>query len=339
METAADDPAMASAELSAKDYYFDSYSHFGIHEEMLKDTVRTLTYRNSILQNQHLIKDKIVLDVGCGTGILSMFAAQAGAKHVYAIDCSNIAKQAKQIVKDNHLDHIVTVIQGKMEELTLPVDHVDIIISEWMGYALLYESMLNSVLYARDKYLVPGGLLLPDKATILLSAIEDEQYKREKISWWDNVYGFDMSVIRRMATLEPLVDVVDPEQVVTEYSPVLDLDMNTVTVDDLTWDRPFELTVTRDDFIHALVMHFDIDFSRSHTPTTFSTGPHAHYTHWKQTVFYLDTVLTVKAGERLTGRMRCWPNPKNHRDLNFELWLTFQGELMQAELHQVYHMR
>ena len=69
-------------EMTSKDYYFDSYAHFGIHEEMLKDEVRTLTYRNSMWHNKHLFKDKIVLDVGCGTGILSMFAARAGAKQV-----------------------------------------------------------------------------------------------------------------------------------------------------------------------------------------------------------------------------------------------------------------
>ena len=67
---------LSSEEMTSKDYYFDSYAHFGIHEEMLKDEVRTLTYRNSMYHNKHLFKDKIVLDVGCGTGILSMFAAK-----------------------------------------------------------------------------------------------------------------------------------------------------------------------------------------------------------------------------------------------------------------------
>ena len=67
---------------------------------------------------------------------------------------SNIIHKAREIVKDNHLDHVVTLIQGKMEEVQLPVDSVDIIISEWMGYFLLYESMLDTVLYARDRYLV-----------------------------------------------------------------------------------------------------------------------------------------------------------------------------------------
>ena len=64
------------------DYYFDSYAQISIHEEMLKDKIRTNAYRDAILKNKHLFKNKVVLDVGCGTGILSMFAAQAGAKHV-----------------------------------------------------------------------------------------------------------------------------------------------------------------------------------------------------------------------------------------------------------------
>lgn len=68
-----------------------------------------------------------------------------------------------------------------MEEVELPVDKVDIIISEWMGYFLLYESMLDTVLLARDKYLKPDGMMFPDKAAMMLAAIEDGDYKEEKI--------------------------------------------------------------------------------------------------------------------------------------------------------------
>jgi protein arginine N-methyltransferase 1 len=188
-------PKMKEEETS-KDYYFDSYAHFGIHEEMLKDEVRTISYRNSIYQNQHLFKDKVVLDVGCGTGILCMFAAKAGAKMVIGVDMSNIIDQARVIVKDNGLSDVITLLKGKMEDVVLPVEKVDIIISEWMGYCLLYETMLNTVLYARDRYLAPGGLIFPDKATMYLTGIEDGQYMEEKIGFWDNVYGFDMSHIK-----------------------------------------------------------------------------------------------------------------------------------------------
>ncbi len=174
-----------AVEMTSADYYTDSYAHFGIHEEMLKDEVRTMAYKNSILQNKHLFKDKIVLDVGCGTGILSMFAAQAGARLVIGVDMSSIVEHAKTIVKANGLADKVVLLRGKMEEVTLPfppgIDKVDIIISEWMGYFLYYESMLDTVLFARDRYLAKGGLIFPDKATMYISGIEDGDYKHEKI--------------------------------------------------------------------------------------------------------------------------------------------------------------
>jgi type I protein arginine methyltransferase len=126
---------------------------------------------------------------------------------------SNIIHKARQIVKDNGLDHVVTLLQGKMEEVQLPVEKVDVIISEWMGYFLLYESMLDTVLYARDRYLVEGGIMMPDKATMYITGIEDAKYKNEKIGFWEDVYGFNMSAIQQVALREPLVDTVDGKAV------------------------------------------------------------------------------------------------------------------------------
>ena len=68
-----------------------------------------------------------------------------------------------------------------MEEVVLPVDKVDIIISEWMGYFLLYEAMLDSVLFARDKWLRPGGLMLPNKAQMFMAVLDDEAYYKKKL--------------------------------------------------------------------------------------------------------------------------------------------------------------
>jgi protein arginine N-methyltransferase 1 len=268
---------------------------------MLKDEVRTMAYRNSIVNNKHLFKDKVVLDVGCGTGILSMFAAKAGAKHVIGVDMSNIIDQAKEIVKLNGLDSIVTLVKGKLEEITLPhgLEKVDIIISEWMGYFLYYESMLDTVLYARDKWLAPGGLIFPDKATMYIAGIEDGDYKNEKIEFWNKVYGFDMSNMRDLVMLEPLVDTVQADAVATDHCRLWTCDIQTVKKEDLTFECPFSLQVKRNDYVHALVAWFDIEFSHCHKPVRFSTGPHAKYTHWKQTVFYLEDTLMASTGEMI----------------------------------------
>ena len=66
--------------------------------------------------------------------------------------------KAREIIKANGFDDVITLIRGKVEDVVLPVDKVDIIISEWMGYFLFFESMLDTVLYARDKWLAPNGL-------------------------------------------------------------------------------------------------------------------------------------------------------------------------------------
>ncbi|XP_048862518.1 protein arginine N-methyltransferase 8-B isoform X9 [Brienomyrus brachyistius] len=298
-------------EMTSRDYYFDSYAHFGIHEEMLKDEVRTLTYRNSMYHNKHVFKDKIVLDVGSGTGILSMFAAKAGARHVYGIECSSISEYSEKIIKSNHLDNVITIFKGKVEEVELPVEKVDIIISEWMGYCLFYESMLNTVIFARDKWLKPGGLIFPDRAALYVVAIEDRQYKDFKIHWWENVYGFDMSCIRNVAIKEPLVDVVDPKQVVTNSCLIKEVDIYTVKADDLSFTSAFCLQIQRNDYVHALVTYFNIEFTKCHKKTGFSTAPDAPYTHWKQTVFYLEEYLTVRRGEEIIGSIAVKPNEKN----------------------------
>eukprot|EP01089_Gocevia_fonbrunei_P011045 TRINITY_DN2410_c0_g1_i1.p1 TRINITY_DN2410_c0_g1~~TRINITY_DN2410_c0_g1_i1.p1 ORF type:complete len:344 (-),score=82.29 TRINITY_DN2410_c0_g1_i1:95-1126(-) len=307
------------------DYYFQSYSHFSIHEEMLKDEVRTGTYRRAIVENGEYFKDKVVLDVGCGTGILSMFAAQAGAKMVIGIDCSEIVTQAREIIRVNGFADKITLIKGKVEEVELPVDKVDIIVSEWMGYFLVYENMLETVLYARDKWLKPDGHILPDKARLFFCAIEDADYKQEKIGWWSDVYGFNMSCITEVAMQEPLIDVVESHAVVSTSSKVVEIDIKTIGKDELTFASPFHLTFQRNDLVHAFVAYFDVQFNMPRGCLGFSTGPKDRYTHWKQTVFYLEDTLSVYKGEELDGEFSCKPNAKNPREMDIVLSYTHKG--------------
>nr|GEY43792.1 probable protein arginine N-methyltransferase 1.2 [Tanacetum cinerariifolium] len=331
--------AAAGDNNTSADYYFDSYSHFGIHEEMLKDVVRTKTYQNVIYKNTFLFKDKIVLDVGAGTGILSLFCAKAGAKHVYAVECSQMADMAKEIVKANGFSDVITVLKGKVEELELPVPKVDIIISEWMGYFLLYENMLDTVLYARDKWLVDDGIVLPDNASLHLTAIEDAEFKEDKIEFWNNVYGFDMSCIRKQSIMEPLVDTVDHNQIVTNCQLLKTMDISKMTSGDASFTAPFKLVAERDDYIHALVAYFDVAFTVCHKMTGFSTGPRSKNTHWKQTVLYLEEVLTIRQGESITGSMTVAQNKKNPRDVDITLSYSLNGQRCVVSRTQQYKMR
>ncbi len=109
------------------------------------------------------------MDVGCGTGILSMMAARAGAKHVYAIEMSDMADKAITIIAKNGLSDKITVIKKKIEEVSLG-EQVDIIVSEWMGYCLFYEAMLDSVIFARDNFLKSDGIMIPNIAEFFIAA-------------------------------------------------------------------------------------------------------------------------------------------------------------------------
>uniref|UniRef100_A0A671UH89 Protein arginine N-methyltransferase 6 n=1 Tax=Sparus aurata TaxID=8175 RepID=A0A671UH89_SPAAU len=181
--------------------YFDSYTDVTIHEEMIADHVRTNTYRMAIMRNSESIRGKVVLDVGAGTGVLSIFCAQAGAKKVYAVEACSIAEQAVKIVKQNNMEDKIEVIRGTVETVDLP-EKVEVIVSEWMGYALLHESMLNSVLYARDKWLQPGGIILPSKAELYIAPISDPVVE-DRLHFWYTLkdqYGVDMSCMSDFAT-------------------------------------------------------------------------------------------------------------------------------------------
>lgn len=133
---------------------------------------------------------------------------------------------------------------------------------------------------------------------MFVAGIEDADYKEEKIGFWKSVYGFDFSPIADIALREPLVDTVDFKALVTDPYKILDLNLNTCTVNDLKFTSNFRLRATREDFIHAIIAWFDIGFEACHKPVRFSTGPQAKYTHWKQTVFYTQDTIIIEVGHR-----------------------------------------
>lgn len=82
-------------------------------------------------------------------------------------------------------------MHGKVEDIALPdgIAKVDIIISEWMGYALLYESMLDSVLVARDRFLRPGGVMVPSQCKMMFGLADAREIYKERVGFWNDIYG------------------------------------------------------------------------------------------------------------------------------------------------------
>lgn len=202
--------------------------------------------------------------------------------------------------------------------------------------------MLDTVLYARDKYLKPDtGLIFPDKAVLYLTSIEDAEYKESKIGFWNDVYGFNMQSIGKVALTEPIVDVVDPSFINSDYRPILALDLMKCTKADLNFSVPFHLNFTREDTSHALVAHFDCEFSMAKPSITLSTSPYSIPTHWKQTVFYLKEPLQVCEGDKVRGTISCSPNARNNRDLDIAIDYSFEGKNMQTNgiVSQQYKLR
>ncbi len=315
---------------------------------MIKDAVRTDAYRDFIYNNKDLFRGKVVLDIGCGTGILSMFCARAGAARVLAVDNSAILDKARENVFRNKLDDIITCIKGRIEDVTLPVPKVDIIVSEWMGYCLLYEAMLPSVFFARDKYLKPDGLLVPSHASMWIAPAADAEYVNDAITWWSDVYGFDMDAMRREIYTDARMTVMPGEAVCGTSSAFRMLDLHTAKVEDLVFEDPWETTLkptsASGENLDGFLVWFDCFFAESRNEVVdkslsakawiaaggqgsqrvaFTTGPFDTATHWRQGLYMINNLkakpIKVAEGTKLTGTIR-YAIPDDHaRGLNITL--------------------
>lgn len=307
-------------------YYFDSYAGFNVHRIMLRDRSRTLAYRDAMYKNPGLFRSKTVLDVGCGTGILSLFAAKSGAEHVYAVEKSGIAKYATKIVDANGYSDTVQIVNGSMEDLDIPAK-VDVIISEWMGYCLLYESMLPSVISARDRFMSPGGTMYPNRAAMVMTGLSDSAGAKQEFGFWDDVCGFKLSATKACAICEPAVKMAPESGIVTADSRLINFDLNTVTTEELNVDVPFSLLPLETGTLDALVVWFTVSFEGPSATVVLSTSPFDPETHWAQTVFYLPEPVEVEVDVPLCGRFQMAPNVKNHRDQDIVIsYTTDSGE-------------
>lgn len=234
-----------------------------------------------------------------------------------------VAELSKQIAASNGIDvsedDRLVIINQRVEQVEL-VEKVDVIVSEWMGFYLLNESMLDSVIYARDHFLKPDGVLLPDKATIYASPVSLESF------WYDNYFryldvnGVNMELLAQ-SNLEAILGAsyqltsLQPEQLLCEPVALHTLDLMKVKAEELEFECDFVCVTSKAAKFHGLSIFFDVSFVDGQV--VLSTAPSAPETHWKQTTILLPTYegFDVPEAEPIQARLsltRLADNPRGY---------------------------
>lgn len=335
--------------------YFCEYAYMYHQMDMLEDAHRTGSYYTAIMSNPSCFQDKVVLDVGAGTCILSMFAAKAGARRVYAVEATDMADRARTIVASNGFGDVIRVLKGTVETVTLP-EQVDVIVSEWMGYFLLRESMLDSVLIARDRHLKPSGSLFPSHATLFLAPVGSFKPMRDKMHAFENdnahyasftkdmkaCYGIDFSNTKEDYLREQrkyylqtgLFANLTPKLLAGAGKPLLKLDLRSVSLSELTEpSRPLKcsMKIGNDGPLEGFCGYFDTPFLGSPScpvsqDVTLTTAPSTGTsTHWGQQVFGFFPPLQAQKGDTLDCTMLILRQEKNHRLLRLEAKFVLSG--------------
>ncbi|XP_046405920.1 histone-arginine methyltransferase CARMER isoform X3 [Ischnura elegans] len=312
--------------------YFQFYGYLSQQQNMMQDYIRTSTYQRAILANLADFKDKVVLDVGAGSGILSFFAIQAGARKVYAVEASTMAQHAEALINANNLKGKIVVIAGKIEEIEIP-ESVNVIISEPMGYMLYNERMLETYLHAK-KWLLPNGRMFPSRGDLHIAPFSDdtlymEQFNKANFWYQQCFHGVDLSSLRQAAMKEyfrqPIVDTFDIRICMAkslrhsvDFQLANEIDLHKIEI-------PLEFHLLDSGTVHGLAFWFDVAFIGSSQTIWLSTAPTESLTHWYQVRCLLETPIFVKQGQLLTGRVLLLANKRQSYDVTIELCVEGTG--------------
>ena len=290
--------------------FSEDYGNLLIHRRMLADRVRCEAYRRAILAT--VKPGQVVLDVGAGTGILSLFAAEAGARKVYAVERTPTAAVARQIVARNRLADRVSVLQTDIENAELP-ERVDVIVSEWMGSYGVEENLLPAVLQARDRWLKPDGRLLPERVTAWMAPVADPHLDQSLGLWRGQPYGLDLGVIADRQVHEPIFadHPLGPDALLAEPQGLWAIDAyrHCAAEARLPFRSAVCFTAARSGHVSSLAAWFDSEIASG---VTLTNAPGAPKTHWRLALFPLERPTLVRPGTPIQVRFCCAPAGVGH---------------------------
>jgi SAM-dependent methyltransferase len=260
---------------------------------MVFDAVRNRAYRDALRGLVH--PSSVVLDLGAGVGLHGLLAAAMGARRVYLVDPSPVLEIAREIARRNQTATEVIALRGRIEDVVLP-ERVDVIVSVFTGNFLLGEDLLPSLFLARDRFLRPDGVLLPDLAVMEAAPVSDAAYHARHIACWSSpVEGLDLSAARHHAA--NLVHYPERGESTTLLAPPADLqriDLRAAERADCRAQVCFE--IERSGTCHGILGWFRIRLGGA----WLSTSPGEPDTHWSRALLPLDPPLELEIGDRLT---------------------------------------
>ncbi len=279
------------------------------HHYMLRDNYRVMSYKAAISAN---VSGKSVVEVGCGTGILSIFAAKAGATKVTAIEETAIAEVASEMFAANGCESIITLRRGNSRDIDLD-EPADVLIHEIIGTDPFLENILPLLRDARRRFLHPGGRLLPHRLEVFCIGIEveDKPYANLDRALLDanelgGMYGLDFTPLtRRLAMQDPRLfrrnlSVFEngflKARILTEECRLLDIDLYG------DWDEfaggaaPRTLEIREAGTLGAVVLYFKAHLDET---TVVGNGPFVPVTSWGRDVRELPRLLPVQLGGRV----------------------------------------
>ncbi len=233
---------------------------------MIEDRLRTEPFVDAL--RNAITSDRVVLDIGTGTGIFSFLACQFGAARVYAVEPDAAAIQVAQLCAKNIPgSERITWIQGLTTELDLP-ERADVVIGDLHGTLPFFKGNIESMADARKRHLKPGGKMIPARDVLYaVPASAPEEYRHIESPWLKNDYGIDLSaaapfVVNQWsrARSEPAL----PEQLLSSPQCWGEVDYTTVETPNL--DKKLEWEVERAGTLHGLYVWFDSDLGYSNSP-------------------------------------------------------------------------